>query len=621
MKPRGRRAARAAARAIDHVASADIAEPAGSGAPLHGAGTWLALIVAAACLVVSSSYVLYDTDLWQLLAVGRSTWAHHGAPRLDLWTWPNFGTPVFVSSWAFRAVIWPLWSSGGVVALTLWRWALTLGAFGFAYATARTLGAQGLSAIVVMVAYSLAYRLRTDIRPEALAAVLLAAELWILERARRANGVDAKGAMLPAIVAILWLWANVHISWYLGLALLGIHGIDAWLSGAAARARTLSGVGVAGVIAMVINPYGVEALVRPFRFVFEWRGDPMFASIAELASVPLASPVGLGLLVWPLLVVGRAAGLWPWRGRRLDRVEALTCALFTFIGLASLRFVAASALVAAPYVARDVEEIVRARRARAPRLPHGARAALAAAACVALGLPEWLRTDLPLGLRIDPRTYPERACDFLARHRVRGRGFNHFHLSGYLAYRFEGDPGRRPFMSTQPELSSPEQRRLYVDGLQSQEGWHALEDRFRFDWLLLDPTPGPGDSLLDVLDREPRWALVFADDAGELLVRRDGPLAAVADSFAYRLLPAGPLARYRLGVSCERDPVLRARAEAELDRMIASSSLDAGASHLRGWFALMDGDRERARRHLERALALEPGLPGVREMLRTLGAR
>ena len=507
--------------------------------------------------MVSSSYVLYDTDLWQLLAVGRSTWAHHGAPRLDLWTWPDFGTPVFVSSWAFRAVIWPLWSSGGVVALTLWRWALTLGAFGFAYATARTLGAQGLSAIVVMVAYSLAYRLRTDIRPEALAAVLLAAELWILERARRANGVDAKGAMLPAIVAILWLWANVHISWYLGLALLGIHGIDAWLSGAAARARTLSGVGVAGVIAMVINPYGVEALVRPFRFVFEWRGDPMFASIAELASVPLASPVGLGLLVWPLLVVGRAAGsaavAWaPARSRGGAHLRALHVHRARLAALRRRQRAGGGAL-RGPRRGGD-----RARATRAGAAAPARRARRASRRGLRGARPsEWLRTDLPLGLRIDPRTYPERACDFLARHRVRGRGFNHFHLSGYLAYRFEGDPGRLPFMSTQPELSSPEQRRLYVDGLQSQEGWHALEDRFRFDWLLLDPTPGPGDSLLDVLDREPRWALVFADDAGELLVRRDGPLAAVADSFAYRLLPAGPLARYRLGVSCERDPVLR----------------------------------------------------------------
>jgi hypothetical protein len=243
---------------------------------------------------------------------------------------------------------------------------------------------------------------------------------------------------------------------------------------------------------------------------------------------------------------------------------------------------------------------------------------LAALSCVAIGLPEWRSSDLPIGLRIDPRTYPEHACDFLARHPVRGRGFNHFHLGGYLAYRFEGDPGRLPFMRTQPELATAEQRRLYVDGVQSQEGWHALEDRFHFDWLLLDPSPGPGDSLLGVLDREPRWALVFADDAGELLVRRDGPLAAIADSFGYSLLPKGPLARYRLGVSCERDPVLRARAEAELDRMIESSPLDAGASHLRGWLALMDGDRERARHHLERALALEVGLPGVREMLRTL---
>src|SRR5215468_3301456 len=71
-----------------------------------------ALLGAAAIVVVSSSFVLFDTDLWQHLAAGREIWRFGRLPHVNLWTWPQYGEPAFLSSWAFRALIWPLWSWG-----------------------------------------------------------------------------------------------------------------------------------------------------------------------------------------------------------------------------------------------------------------------------------------------------------------------------------------------------------------------------------------------------------------------------------------------------------------------------------------------------------------------------
>src|SRR5262249_1185563 len=174
---------------------------------------------------------------------------------------------------------------------------------------------------------------------------------------------------------------------------------------------------------------------------------------------------------------------------------------------------------------------------RWPRLPVPVRALGCVAIGFAFGIPEWARVDLPLGLRIDTLAAPAGACDFMAAHGVRGRGFQDSHFGGYLAWRFPRERGRLPFISTQAESSPPADRAGYLAALASAEGWRALDRDRRFDYVLLERGQVGGDSLLDVLDREPGWRMVFSDDAAEVLVRVESPLRAVADSFAYRVVP------------------------------------------------------------------------------------
>src|SRR5262245_13537887 len=358
--------------------------PLAVGLPASHPASILTIFVAAACVLISARYRLYDTDPWPLLAVGRAI-DTTGLPRTDLWTWTHYGQPAFVSSWAFRALIWPLWAAGGVWALFAWRWLTTLAVFALLFATARRLGARGLSATLALVACSLLYRLRTDIRPETLAALLLALVLWILERDRTAAEPTRALWWIPVLAMA---WANVHISWYLGFVLLGLHLLDAVLGGARLRTWRLAVVALVAAGALLINPYGFEAVARPFRFAFAWRNDPMFSAIDELQPLPWRAALAQGLLVWPILL------LWRARRRGWDRVEAGACLVFTALALASNRFVATGALVAGPFVARDLHELVTSRRWP---LPPMVRALLVSAACVAVCLSAWTRPQLPLG--------------------------------------------------------------------------------------------------------------------------------------------------------------------------------------------------------------------------------
>src|SRR6185503_3438197 len=187
--------------------------------PLRHPTFVLAALIAAGCLVATLSYRLGDPDIWQHLAVGRALWMLHRVPAEHLWTWPTYGQPDVTPSWLYRVLLWPFWAAGGTWGAFAFRWLLALAAFAVSWMTARRLGARGLAALVMIVCV-LAYRSRSQLRPEMLVAFLLAAEIWLLER-RRTEGDRPR--LLVGLVVVAWVWANVHLSYFLGLGLIAIH--------------------------------------------------------------------------------------------------------------------------------------------------------------------------------------------------------------------------------------------------------------------------------------------------------------------------------------------------------------------------------------------------------------
>ncbi|HEY2954388.1 MAG TPA: tetratricopeptide repeat protein, partial [Candidatus Eisenbacteria bacterium] len=529
------------------------------------------------------------------------------------WSWPTYGAPDVNWSWGFSALLWPVWERAGVWGLFAWRWVTALVAFGFLWGAARRMGARGFAPLVVMVVCSLVWRARSQVRPETLAAVLLAAELWILET-RRQGGKDHAWWLVP----LAWVWANVHNTWFLGLGLIGVHLLDDLWAGRAAEPRgasaaasggggwwRLAWVGLAALAISFANPFGWRALWQPFDFFLHQRNEVIFSTIGEMGPIDWDAfwRTGLPLLVggWPILLLVRA------RRAGLDAAEALTCLIFTALVLRAQRFVGLYALVAAPYVARDLHHAVAA-RASGFRLLPGLRAALTSLACVAAGLPEWTRPGVALGVGFVWTQYPVAACDFIEAHGVRGRGFNQFGFAGYQLYRFWPDRSRLPFIDIH-QAGTRADRDLYAWAQQRDDRWHELDGRYAFDYALL----GRADhrSLLDALDADSTWAVVFLDDVMALYVRTAGPMAAVARAFGYRHLPAGTSRLGALAEACARDSLLRSRTAAELDREVQGSPCHSRALVLLSTMALEEGRFADGRRLLEQALAVDPNRIGA----------
>ncbi|HTM57728.1 MAG TPA: hypothetical protein VL123_04875 [Candidatus Udaeobacter sp.] len=579
----------------------------------------IAALVAAACIAVTVTFVLYDTDMWQHLAVGRAIYALHAFPTRQLWTWPTYGATDVNASWGFRFLIWPIWKSAGIWGLFAWRWATTLATFALLFAAARKMGARGLAALIILVWCALVYRQRSQIRPETLVAVLLAAEIWILEM-WRAGGRDRR----PWLILIALLWANAHISYWLGLAVQGIYLVAgrgdprAAASPLFARLR-LAGwrvpfaVLIASALISLVNPWGFAALWQPFEYFLYWRHEPIFQTIGELQPLDWHYNRQNGL---PILIVLWIA-LMVWRARRVrfDGVEALMFALVGGLSLPTERFLGFFAVVAAPFMARDLDAWTRSRTpaSSGPGIHFTGekgrglwiRAAAVSILCVLIATPEWLRPGTPLGIGIDWGGHPVRACDFMESHGVRGHGMNQFAEGGYQLYRFWPDRSRLPFIDIH-QTGTRDDRYLYAYAQTDSSAWRYLDNKYRFDYAVLYTNQNPKDRLLDFLDTDrAHWALVFSDDAAAVFIRREGPLAAIARDTEYQALPAGNAGTAILG-RCSVDTTLRRRLERELERSEAESPWNARAKTLRAALVVLDGRTAQALQLLDQAIAQKP---------------
>jgi len=580
-------------------------------APMRRAPLVLALAVAAVCAIAVVTTPIDDPDLWQHLLVGKVIWQTHAIPHTQLWTWPTHGAPDVLPSWLFRVALWPFWSLGGMWGLYAWRWLTTLAAFGLAYLTARRMGATGVGPLLMLVWGAILWRGRSQMRPETFAGILLMAQVLLLET-RRQRAVRVPLARDPAwgVVPIALLWANAHISYYLGFIISLAYLLDDLLKRRAPGALALAIV--AAALASLVNPFGMDALLQPLQYFTSWRHEPVFLSIGELQPTYLlwnAHTRDL-LPLWMGLVV--AGALVRWFTQEFDAAECVLIPVCLTQAIATHRFIGYAALTLSPFAARDMAGWLG--RVRWPsRLKNTrARAALAAAACMGLAIPVLADPAHGLGVRWVHDVFPERACDWIEAHDIRGKALNVFGQGGYLLYRFYPDPGRLPFMDIH-QAGTTEIRYLYAWAQKDTSAWRVLDQRFRFDWVLLPGAKAGSPAIANFLDADTTWALVFVDDEAALWLRRGGSCAAQARAYSFHFLPGGTEGVSLLGERASRDPTLRGRIRAEIDRAIAASPYNAGAQMLAGNMALLEGRFDDAVRSFDQAARQQPFGTAVRD--------
>jgi len=471
----------------------------GAKPPLTGLGV-AAIAIALFALAAFSPAVFGDGDTFSHLATGEWIIAHGGAPRADPFSHSLPGAPWVAHEWLSEALMTLTFRFGGWTGVALMTGAAAASAALIVGLTvARDLrGAPLVATVGVGVGLMTASLLA---RPHVLALPIAAAWSAGLVAAR------ARGRAPPlALAASMTLWANMHGGFIFGLILIGPFALEALAEAPAgarletARAWTL--FGLAALVAALINPYGVEAVILPFRLI----GIDSLSRISEWQPQDFSHPgtMELALLALIGLALTRPFAMAPIRAAL---VIALIAMALQHSRHQSLLGILGPMLLAAPIAAAV------GGRATVDEWKRMATTAIAAAVAGALMIAA-ARLLAPIE-RVDSSSAPISALKAVPEDLRAKPVLNDYGFGGYLIFAHV-----RPFIDGRAELYGEPMLSLYGK-LQAGDA-AAIEstlERYAIAWTIFPPDA----RIVAILDRAPGWRRLYADSFAVVQARDNGP--------------------------------------------------------------------------------------------------
>ena len=443
------------------------------------------LIVAGIAFAIAAGRAPSDPDMYWHLASGRWMLDHGAILRTDVFSSTVSGQPYSVGEWLGEIVLYASYALGGWTGLVLLRSLLVaISAFFVARLALRPGAPLAVALPLALAALALSSIVWTD-RPNlfSLALFPLLLDLLLAARAGRTR-------LLFAVPPLILVWTDLHGGYALGLALVALFTVDAFVARGAWRPFAMATA--FSVVASLFDPGALgfgsalsHALAPPRYIVEEMPPDVLM-------------PAGLVFAAFVLGVIatGMRAG-----GSVLD---ALVLIPLLALALSAQRDMPYFAFAALPYLATRIPVAV-------PQRPPAIRAPRGALVGVAVGVAAVVVASLAaLPAAPDERAYPAGAVA-----RLDGTGgalLNEYDWGGFLIWRAPAHPvfidGRLlPFV---PDVLAD-----WETAVRLGPGWRDVLERRHVATVLLRPDRPLAGALA-----EDGWRVVGQERGAWILLAR-----------------------------------------------------------------------------------------------------
>lgn len=450
-------------------------------------------------LLLMGNRMLADPDTFWQIEIGRRILDSGALPRSDVFSFTMQGQPWISTQWLAQVCFAQVFALAGWAGPVV----LTAASIALSFALVARVLERHLDGMAVLALMMAAFALASPhflVRPHALAMPVMVA--WVVALIAAADRGE-----VPRLwwLALMTLWANLHGSFVLGIALTAPIALDAMLNAQPqARMRLMLRWIVFGMLALgasCLTPYGWNSLLAArnilnlgdaLSMITEWRP----ADFSRLGAFEICLLLGIGAVLF--------------KGLTLPPVRILLVLGLLHMALAHVRNVTVFALLAPLVLAAPLA-------GRFPRLNSGFAASLrprvlivviAAGAVVAL-------TGVAVAMgRYAP---PADVAPAVAVLKARGvsRVLNDYDFGGYLIR-----AGIPVAIDGRTELYG-ENFMIELDQamtLKNPATLFNVLDKYRVDATLLPPAT-PAVSLLDHLQG---WQRVYADNVAVVHVREPG---------------------------------------------------------------------------------------------------
>jgi hypothetical protein len=447
------------------------------------AAGWVQVLAMAAIfgVVLFAPPVLLDGDTYWHLAAGDWMIDHRRVLTVDVFSHTYAGRPWLSHEWLAEVAMALSVRLGGWSGLLILCGLAAAGTVGVVGSRLRQfLSPVAVLVVLVLVAGLMAPSLLT--RPHLIALPLLAAWTVELLRAR-----DAGGAPRLFMPLLMLLWANLHASYALGIAVMVLLALEALVEGRRDPwpvIRAWAPVGLLSLAAATLTPHGPSGLLYPF----QTSAMTTLNAITEWRPADFAKPGPFEFALLATLFVCLRSGV------RIPMLRLVLLLLLLHMGLQHARHQIVLAVVAPLILAPALAAAWGRERVAEVRSP----AVLLAFAVVALAAARYVKPVV----RGDDAATPATALAHLPPGLAERPVFNAYRFGGYLIHR-----DVRPFIDGRADMYGDA---FFTAYLKAREGGPALDRtlaRYKVDWTLLEA----GEPLIREMDAKPGWRRIWSD--------------------------------------------------------------------------------------------------------------
>lgn len=470
---------------------------------------WISLVLCVAGYICGS---LDDPDLWWHITIGRWIVAHREVPLVDYWTHFGSGQAWRAYSWSIEvlfAVIERSFGLSGLVALRIVMTAVL--AFTAQYVFVRISRSLGCGSLLAVL-YTISCFNHITLRPQTFIWVIF---LWLMLVADQVSQQGLTRRRMVILAALMCLWANIHLSAILGMAL-----VFSWICRRDNLAVALKAT-LAAFVGTLITPYfGGEWLTlfqtssHPFSFslisefqpatILQYSTAFPMVMVVLLASIGAARPSVQPLMRW-LLAGAFLAGAFA-------VIKFMPFLMVILSGLAAAVWASVPDRKNYP-ILEGVDRLI----ALIERLPReGLSFVLIVLAIIYFSRP----VRKPLADDITPIS----AMNFIEQHQLGFPILNPFGQGGYVMYRLSdqnGELANKPSIDGRTNLISPELWKMHTDTMQGRFGWEKYIDLIKPKTILWKAE----SPLVSILRNNSQWCHVFLagdyDQGYALFIPRD----------------------------------------------------------------------------------------------------
>lgn len=489
---------------------------------------WVLPALAAAFFVY---YPITDSDIFWHLVSGREMVAQKTFFNTDPFSYTTPETTTWINlHWLFQTVMFGVYSSGGLTGLLVIKAAALFLCTIILFGSVKRRKFPLLELSVFLAALYI-FRYLVPMRPVIFTLLFISVYIYLLERFCR----TAKPVNLLLLLPLQILWTNSQGLYWLGPVLCGCFFFGEIINSVlSVKAKDLFSykpvpgkkqmIFFAAILMLlpalsVINPYGTDGLLFPFRLFLQI--NPSMKNIYSaniIENTPLLSMTGTrytGYVVTFLLITASAVLSLAFSTGWIRFSHLLCVICFTIPAYMAQRNLILYLFVLVPFVLWNTDHIslkpvMKSRKAYNFFM-------IIIALLPVLCLIQHLRLLQSCNGNIAPFTHPVNSTEYLVRNPVEGNIFNADRYGGYLLWKLY--PDKKVFIDTRLSLRSREFFAEYLAIVDYPALFAPIAKKFNITQVVLPMAEVDRyRGLVKMLYKDTNWSLVWTDGAEVLFV-------------------------------------------------------------------------------------------------------